>query len=533
MDPLRAESNGHRSVSAEAIARASFEQALDAMLVADDERRYVDANPAACLLFGLPREELTSRRLDDFAPPDLRSSLDAIWRDFLDDGTSGGEFPLVVADGSLRTVEFRATANVLPGRHLTVLRDVTDRAASDEAERTTRAYDLLSGVLEHVHEGLYSVDVDGRISFINPAATAMLGYGASDTLVGLPAHETFHYKRPDGSGFPREECPLLVALQIGEPVEGEEWFVRKDGSMVPVSYTASAIPLPEGRGAVVAFRDVSERREREQKVGRELDSLAWLGRVREALTDGRMAVYAQHIVDLRMRVARQHELLIRMADGDGGLVLPGRFMPIAERYGLAPEVDRWMTRQGMTLASQIGTVEINLSPASLGDPGLLAAVEGELEKAALDPSSVIFEITETALMRNVETASQFVHHLAELGFRFTLDDFGTGYGSFMDIKTLPVSYLKIDMQFTRGVTHDAGNRRVIEAIVHLAKAFGQETIAEGIEDEETADLLAILGVDYGQGHLFGRPAPVSQTIGSMAPDRRVVDAGVEVPQAGS
>ncbi len=171
-------SHGRPHPLAGAVARASFEHALDAMLLADDGRRYTDANAAACSLLGLPYEDVMSRRLDDFVPEEARSSLDAVWRDFLESGHQSGEFELLVADGSRRKVEFRATARVLPGCHLSVLRDITDRAAAEEAQRTKAAYDFLSGVLQHVDEGLHVVDCERRMSFVNPAAAAMLGYGS-------------------------------------------------------------------------------------------------------------------------------------------------------------------------------------------------------------------------------------------------------------------------------------------------------------------------------------------------------------------
>jgi PAS domain S-box-containing protein len=157
-------SRGRPSHLAGAVARAAFEHALDAMLLADDGRRYIDANPAACSLLGLPCEEVVSRRLDDFVPEEARPSLDAVWRDFLESGYQSGEFELVAADGSPRTVEFRATANVLPGCHLSVLRDITGRAAAEEAQRTKGAYDFLAGVLQHVDEGLHVVDDRRRIA---------------------------------------------------------------------------------------------------------------------------------------------------------------------------------------------------------------------------------------------------------------------------------------------------------------------------------------------------------------------------------
>jgi diguanylate cyclase (GGDEF)-like protein/PAS domain S-box-containing protein len=294
--------NGGPLPLAEAIASASFEHALDAMLLADDGRRYTDANPAACSLLGLPREEVVSRRLDDFVTEEMRPPLDGAWRDFLESGTQSGEFELVIADGSRRMVEFRATANVLPGHHLSVLRDISSRAAGEEAKRTKEAYDFLSGVLQHVDVGLYVVDDERRMSFVNPAAAAMLGYGSPNELVGLPAHETIHYKHPDRSAFPAEECPHLAVFDTGQAIGGEDWFVRKDGSMIPVAHSSAPIPLPGGRGAVVAFRDISERRRAELDRERERE---FLDAVLESLDAGVVACGPDGALSLFNRATRE------------------------------------------------------------------------------------------------------------------------------------------------------------------------------------------------------------------------------------
>ena len=295
-------SRGRLRPMAGAVGRASFEHALDAMLLADDERRYIDANSAACSLLGLPYEKLVTRRLDDFAPEEARPSLDAVWRYFLESGYQSGEFELVVADGSRRKVEFRATARVLPGCHLSVLRDITDRVADEEAQRTKGAYDFLSGVLQHVDEGLHVIDERRRMSFVNPAAAAMLGYGSPDELVGRPVHETIHYKRPDGSRFPAEECPHLAVFDTGQSTRGEDWFVRRDGSMMPVSYSSAAIPLPGGRGAVVAFHDISERRRAELDREREHE---FLDAVLESVDAGVVACGPDGTLSLFNRATRE------------------------------------------------------------------------------------------------------------------------------------------------------------------------------------------------------------------------------------
>jgi EAL domain-containing protein (putative c-di-GMP-specific phosphodiesterase class I) len=137
-----------------------------------------------------------------------------------------------------------------------------------------------------------------------------------------------------------------------------------------------------------------------------------------------------------------------------------------------------------------------------------AFIEGEIERAGAQPSRLTVELTETALIKNDKAARSFVESLAQMGCKFALDDFGTGYGGFTYLKQLPIDYLKIDMEFVSDLTLNEGSQRVVRAVVDLARGFGQLTVAEGIEDEGTRDLLAAMGVDFGQGHLFGRPAPI-------------------------
>jgi len=141
---------------------------------------------------------------------------------------------------------------------------------------------------------------------------------------------------------------------------------------------------------------------------------------------------------------------------------------------------------------------------------VLDLIERELHCHGTDPGKLVFEITETALMQNLDRARLFAEHLVALGCRFALDDFGTGYASFTYLKRLPVQYLKIDIDFVRELSHNLQDVSVVRAIVGLAGDFGQWTIAEGIEDEQTAEALRDLNVNFGQGYLYGRPSPINQ-----------------------
>jgi EAL domain-containing protein (putative c-di-GMP-specific phosphodiesterase class I) len=201
-------------------------------------------------------------------------------------------------------------------------------------------------------------------------------------------------------------------------------------------------------------------------------------------------------------------LLIRMIGPTGNVIPPGSFLPVAERFGLITEIDNWVVDQAVTLAAKGRRVEVNLSAESVAGPGLLGFIKEKLHDSGARPQDLVFEITETALMRDLGAGEELVRGVAELGCGLALDDFGTGFGSFTYLKKLPVDFLKIDIEFIRDLVANEANRHVVTAIVSLAHAFGQETIAEGVEDAETVEVLREYGVDYAQGYHFGRPAAI-------------------------
>ena len=153
-------------------------------------------------------------------------------------------------------------------------------------------------------------------------------------------------------------------------------------------------------------------------------------------------------------------------------------------------------------------VEANLSARSVGNFALLPLIERELRDSGADPANLVFEITETALMGDIEKGEAFAHGLADIGCGLALDDFGTGFGSFTYLKALPIGYLKIDIEFVRDLDSSPANQHLVKAIVNLARSFGHRTIAEGVEDERTLELLREYGVDFAQGYFLGRPAPI-------------------------
>ena len=238
-------------------------------------------------------------------------------------------------------------------------------------------------------------------------------------------------------------------------------------------------------------------------------------RIRRALQNDLFVLYYQPIVDLADHSQRRYEALIRMIDQPGEPVEPDTFLYIADRYGLMPAIDRWVIRRVITtLASgQLpagATVALNISPRSLTDTGLLDLIERLLADRNIEPQRLIFELTETAAIGNIDEAREFAHRLHVRGCRFALDDFGAGFGSFYYLKTLPFDFFKIDGEFIRDVVESPMDQLVVEAIVGIARGTGKKTIAEFVPDAQTAALLARCGVDYAQGYHVGRPAPADQ-----------------------
>ena len=384
-----------------------------------------------------------------------------------------------------------------------VVVDITERKEAEEFHAV---------VMDNMAEGLYTLDAGGLVTYMNPAAAAMLGW-TEDELRGKPMHEAVHFQRPDGKKIPAEECSLLQVRTQGRTIRIlEDAFTRKDGSVFPIAY--SSAPLRSGpnvQGVVVVFRDISEEKKEQAAAQRELDALMWLGRVRDAIDEDRLVLYSQPIVPLAGGRPSE-ELLLRMIGRDGEVIMPGTFLPVAEKYGLIGEIDRWVITQATRLAAtRRRVVEANLSAASISNLDLLPFIEQQIGDAHADPANLVFEITETALMHDITTGEAFARGLAALGCGLALDDFGTGFGSFTYLKKLPITHLKIDIEFVRDLVANPDNLHVVKAIVSLARAFGLKTIAEGVEDEEALNLLRAEGVDFAQGFHLGRPSPTSDS----------------------
>ena len=467
----------------------------------DREFRIVRINRTLAEVNGTPAEAQIGRTVAEVAP-DLWAQMGSVYRAVLDSGEAVVNHE-VEREGPREQDRRSWLASFYPvsiGKELlgvgVVAVDVTRR---EKAER------LRSAVMDTMLEGLYVLDGEGRLTFMNSAASKLLGW-TEEELRGKPVHAAIHFQHADGSPHLEQECELLKVRSQGRSVQmAHESFTRKDGTICPVSY--SAAPLMSGAsvsGVVVVFRDASAEQAEEDHVKQELDTLAWVGRIRDALDQGRLTLYSQPIVPLSGGQPSQ-ELLLRMIGTGGEIIAPGSFLPTAERYGLIGEIDRWVIGEAVRLAASGQRFATNLSAESIGHLDLLPLIERTMRDAQTDPSNLVFEITETALMANIEAATAFADGLIGMGCQIALDDFGTGFGSFTYLKNLPITYMKIDINFVLDLATNQANQHIVEAIVGLAHNFGYQTIAEGVEDAETLALLEDYGVDFAQGFHFGQP----------------------------
>lgn len=380
-----------------------------------------------------------------------------------------------------------------------VCSDITDRVQAERAlgmsERRMRA------ILDNSPSVIAVKDLAGRYRMAN-AETGRLVGAEADELVGQRCTEL----------FPADVAEQIrandrTAVAENRPVFDETVIVDGDEER---TYSMVTFPLPdaEGRPAEVCTiaTDVTERRERESERRERAD---WSRRITSAIAEGRLVLHAQPILDLVTGEATTSELLVRMVSDEDPAVLiqPHAFLPAAERHGLIQLVDLWVVREALRLAAD-RRLDVNLSAVTLRDADARAEIVGLLAQDPQAARNLVFEITETADPEHFDGAERFGRSITEFGCGLSLDDFGTGFGPFTYLRTLPLRFLKIDMSFVSQMSRSVTDRRVVQSIIGIATQFGLLTIAEGVEDQGTLDLLRHMGASQVQGFHIGRPAPV-------------------------
>jgi len=473
----------------------------------DVETGQVALSAGARRLMARDVPEISLRGLLDYFDKADRPHIIAALSEASEHGVAEYESDLHAEDGVRRRLLMRGTRRVAAdGRaviaglsvDITELRDA--EAARGESEALFRqGFDNspIGMVLTH--------PATGRYLQVNDAFCRLLGR-PRDALLALTFHDVAHAD----DAVADEAARSRMASGAIAHYECEKRYLRPDGSHVWTS--AHTIPVYHANGEVRGFFcqvvDLTARKEREEQLKRDASDLERLEQTRSALAEDRLVLHAQPIIDLQSDGVVGLELLVRLRDEEGRIVPPGEFLPVAERYGLIREIDQWVTERAVELAASGAPVEVNLSAASVGDEQMLETIRDALERTGADPALVIFEVTETALMADLDRGRMFSMAVRELGCRFALDDFGTGYGTFTYLKHIPIDYLKIDIEFVRDLLNSRDDERLVRAIVAMARDLGKTTIAEGVEDAATLERLRELGVDHAQGYHIGRPAEI-------------------------
>ncbi|MBI5307175.1 MAG: EAL domain-containing protein [Planctomycetes bacterium] len=241
--------------------------------------------------------------------------------------------------------------------------------------------------------------------------------------------------------------------------------------------------------------------------------IAWRDHIQKALAEDRFEPWFQPILCLRDNKVHHYEALARMRDIDGVIILPGSFIDVAEDMGLVTDIDRVIIEKTLMVQVSLNkkgispSFSVNLSGKELGDEWLLAFLRSRITATGADPRCLIFEITETAAIRELDKAIKFIRELRSLGCSFSLDDFGVGFTSFRYLKEMEVDYIKIDGSFIRKLHENKTDRLFVKAIADVAEGMGIKTIAEFVENEEVIRILREYGVDYAQGYFIGKPSP--------------------------
>ncbi|MEZ5541259.1 MAG: EAL domain-containing protein [Pseudomonadota bacterium] len=341
----------------------------------------------------------------------------------------------------------------------------------------------------------------------------------------------------DEFGILLEGCSIEHAQEVAESIRriAENFRFVWDNTFFRIGVSIGLVPLTRTSGSLTDIMSAADSacyvakeqgrnrihiyQHNDEAVAERHGQMQWANRIQNVLEENRFRLYFQPIMQLHPAVQgdKTHgEILIRMLDDNNSIVGPGAFLSSAERYLLMPAIDRWVIQNTFRLLTldnrraerRIDTICINLSGQSLSDDRFMDFLISEIGNCGVRPGLLCFEITETAVITNLCTATKYIARLRELGCRLALDDFGVGLSSFSYLKNLPVDYLKLDGCFVQNMITDETDYAMVRAISQIGRTMNISTIAEYVENHATLQAVRDIGIDYAQGYYISKPVPV-------------------------
>ena len=535
-----------------------IETAHDLAWSTDREGRWTYLNQATRHIYGCDAEQMLGRKISEVAHPDHMEKDEQAFRQVLEGKeVTQYETTHLHQDGSVRHLSFNIKPRIDSGWDIVgamgTARDITEQKLYQHQLEHLAEHDALTGLynrhyfqrelhkmMVNAHRnqesfGLLYIDVD-NFKYVNDT----LGHTAGDQLlIELSLLQRERIRKGDIlARFGGDEFTVLLhdmdQQKIREVAESfhqlfESYTFVQNDKVFDIRVSIGAALISDGvssAGDVLAQADLacalakSGGRNRIHiydpadlaKAGMASD-MGWSRKIHEALEHNRFKLLFQPIIKIKDHSIEHYEVLLRMRSEDDTLTAPGAFLSTAERFGLIHSIDRWVVERAIARLGELHQrgmhycFSINLSGRAFQDEELLPRIREALEKNSLNPSALMFEITETAAISHMAHAKEFIEQLKALGCRFALDDFGSGFSSYGYLKFLPVDYLKIDGNFVQRLADDPVDQAMVQSMNQVAHALGKQTIAECVENEASLQLLRAYNVDCAQGFYLGRPLP--------------------------
>ncbi|MBF6647940.1 EAL domain-containing protein [Methylobacter sp. BlB1] len=312
-------------------------------------------------------------------------------------------------------------------------------------------------------------------------------------------------KRLDEFRFTIDNACYHITASIGIASLKSSKIVKYPGELISRAHQACSIAKNKGRNRVWLYCEDDQAFKERQR------DIHWMSLIRDALLNDRFFLVFQPVVGLSDGEISHYEVLIRMRGSDEHVIDPGEFIPVAERMGLIYSIDAWVVDKAIdflaSLPQELSHVKlaINLSCMAFQDDSIAAFIQQKLDTSWVGGDRLTFEITETAAVGNFEQTLSMINQIRALGCQIALDDFGAGFCSFNYLKIFPVEYVKIDGQFIQNLVNDETDQILVRSMQQIARKLGKKTIAEYVECPRTIKILKEIGINYGQGHIFGKP----------------------------